>query len=259
MNDQTQHEGQNQQNNSVMTFRATPKMIFWVGLACGIVTAAVVGFFILLGMFLSGDKKLFADNDPADNNVPYEDPSGDPDPANIVVADVGASDHVFGKQDAPITIVEFSDLECPYCARFHPTMEQVMKEYEGQVRWVYRHFPLESIHPTARTRAEASECMANQKGNDAFWKYISRIFTDGAGSKEQLTSLAVELGADQNKFKTCLDNREFSDKVESDAAQAQAAGAQGTPYSVIVKGEQKIPLSGAASYSQISSILDSLK
>ena len=85
---------------------------------------------------------------------------------------VTAEDHLFGNPDAPVTIIEYSDFECPYCARFHPTLEQVVAESNGSVNWVYRHWP---IHNTIE-KLVAAECVAKIKGNDAFWKYADLLF-----------------------------------------------------------------------------------
>jgi protein-disulfide isomerase len=88
---------------------------------------------------------------------------------------VDQTDHITGSQNAKLTIIEFSDLECPYCKQVHPTIKQVMEKYSADVRWVYRHLPL-SIHPNALSAAVASECAAELGGNDAFWQFIDAIF-----------------------------------------------------------------------------------
>lgn len=90
--------------------------------------------------------------------------------------EVAEEDHIRGNPNAPITLVEFSDFECPFCRRFHPTVQQAMAEYGDQIRWVYKHFPLDQIHPQARPAAEASECIAEQKGDEGFWQFTDAIF-----------------------------------------------------------------------------------
>ena len=99
------------------------------------------------------------------------------DPENAVsdYAPLTDADHVRGDRNAPIVMIEYSDYECPFCSRFHPTMKQVMQEYEGQIAWAYRHFPL-SFHPYAQVLAEGSECVAELGGNDAFWEFTDAIY-----------------------------------------------------------------------------------
>lgn len=93
------------------------------------------------------------------------------------VAPVSPDEHIFGNPNASIFIIEYSDLECPFCKRFHETMKQAMEKYgkNGQVAWVYRHFPLDAIHSKARKEAEATECAAEQGGNEMFWKYTNKL------------------------------------------------------------------------------------
>jgi protein-disulfide isomerase len=88
-------------------------------------------------------------------------------------------DHARGAANAPVTIIEYSDLDCPFCQRLHPTLLTIMQEYEGEVAWVYRHLPLEQLHPNAPLLAEASECVAELGGNEAFWKFVDGYFSSG--------------------------------------------------------------------------------
>ena len=90
---------------------------------------------------------------------------------------VESNEHILGNiNTAKVTIVEYSDFECPFCARFHPILEKVYNESNGEIAWVYRQFPLVQIHKNAMERAIASECIASIKGNDAFWKYADLLF-----------------------------------------------------------------------------------
>ncbi len=100
--------------------------------------------------------------------------------AEITIDPITLEDHYFGSKDAEIVIIEYSDLECPYCSRFHQTMHQVIKDYNGKVAWVYRHLPLESIHPNSFNKALASECVAEIGGDAKFWLYIDTIFDKAA-------------------------------------------------------------------------------
>lgn len=98
----------------------------------------------------------------------------------IPVDPVASTDHVRGNRNARIAMIEYSDLQCPFCKQFHPTAQRVVDEYKGQVLWVYRHFPLDQgpnpLHPVARRAAEGSECVAELAGEDGFWKYVDAVF-----------------------------------------------------------------------------------
>ncbi|NOY15230.1 MAG: thioredoxin domain-containing protein [bacterium] len=112
-----------------------------------------------------------------------------PDPKN---------DHWRGSTEARFVLVEYSDFECPFCKRFHATVRRLVDENKDQLAWVYRHLPLDAIHPYARVEAEASECAAEIGGNDGFWKYADGLFekTKSNGrsfDKDSLESLAAEL------------------------------------------------------------------
>jgi protein-disulfide isomerase len=90
---------------------------------------------------------------------------------------VSADDHIIGDVNAEIIIVEYSDLDCPFCKVFHNTMHQVVNQSEGKVAWVYRHYPIPQLHPNAPLKAEESECAWELGGNDAFWKYADKVFS----------------------------------------------------------------------------------
>lgn len=93
------------------------------------------------------------------------------------VPPVEEGEHILGNPaTAQITLIEYSDFECPFCAKFHPTLKRIVGEANGNIAWVYRQFPLTQIHQHALERAIASECIAKIKGNDAFWKYADLLF-----------------------------------------------------------------------------------
>ncbi len=94
---------------------------------------------------------------------------------DIEVPALAADDRYLGNINADVVIIEYSDIDCPFCKRFHPTMERIAQEYGSKIAWVYRHFPLDSLHPEARTKAEATECVAQLAGNEVFWRYLKTL------------------------------------------------------------------------------------
>ncbi len=167
-----------------------------------------------------------------------------------------------GNKNAAVTLVEYSDFECPYCARFHPTLQQVMKDYGDKVRWVYRHYPL-PFHPNAQKAAEGSECVAKLGGNDAFWKYADAIIAenDKLGGKltpESIPAAAAIAGVNASSFKTCLDSGEMAAKVKEVQDKGSAAGISGTPGTVVItKDGTQTYINGAQPIDQVKLIIDS--
>lgn len=163
------------------------------------------------------------------------------------IVPVSSDDHIFGDPDAPIKIVEFSDLECPFCKNFHYTLKNVVEMYDGKVAWVYRHFPLDSLHPKARKEAEATECAAELGGNEKFWEYMDAMMeitpsNNGLDPKE-LPVLAVQVGLDKTKFEECMNSGKYLQKIDAMVQDGIKSGAEGTPFSVVVteKGKSVIP------------------
>lgn len=237
--------------------KLSPKTSFFAGLGAMLAVFFVVGFFVLLGIVLKDRDKKTAAPAPAT----ADSGAAPAAPAEINLQPISDDDWVRGQRDAKISVVEFSDLECPFCKSFHPTMQRLIKEYPNDVKWVWRHFPLTSLHPKAPKEAEAAECAGELGGNDGFWKYVDRLFevtpSNNGLDPAELPKIATTVGLDESKFTACLDSGKYSQKVADQAQDAVAAGAQGTPYSVIVVGDEKIPVSGALPYEQIKSFVDS--
>ena len=169
------------------------------------------------------------------------------EPARIEVSAIGPSR---GPEDAPITLVEFSDFECPFCVRVLPTLDQVQETYGDQVRIVYRQFPLNAIHPNAQLSAEASLC-ADAQGK--FWEMHDAIFeARGKADADGLKTMAADLGMDSEVFGACLDSREFRDQVAADLEAGRQAGVTGTP-ALFINGRF---LSGAQPFNVVSRVID---
>jgi protein-disulfide isomerase len=180
------------------------------------------------------------------------------------ITPVNAKDHILGNPDAAVTIVEYSDMECPFCKIFHNTLKQIIEEYgkSGQVAWVYRHFPLSNLHSKARTEAIAAECAAELGGNEIFWKYLNRFFeltpsNDRTNISIVLPQIARELGLNEKDWNDCLASERHNDRIQADIKNALLTGGTGTPWSIIVtKSGKKFPLSGAQPYNEVKQLIE---
>ena len=175
-----------------------------------------------------------------------------------------SQDHIRGNIDAPVKIVEFSDMECPFCKKFHQTMLQVMEEYEktNKVAWIYRHFPIEQLHSKAKKSAEASECAGELGGNNAFWKYLDKYFEITPSNNQidlaELPKIAESIGLNKTQFENCLNSGKYSEKIEAQIQDAENSGARGTPYSIVIdKNNKKYPINGAYPYEDVRQIIES--
>ncbi|HEY4505235.1 MAG TPA: thioredoxin domain-containing protein [Candidatus Paceibacterota bacterium] len=184
---------------------------------------------------------------------------------DIEMRAITSEDHILGNPNADIIIVEYSDLECPYCKAFHSTLKQVMADYgsNGKVAWVYRHFPIDQLHSKARKEAEATECANELGGNEKFWQYINMLY-DTTNSNDsldlaQLPIIAKNVGLDVKAFNECLSSGRYSAKVEADYQDAVKAGGKGTPNSILVsKDGTKTTVQGAQPYANLKAIIDAL-
>lgn len=181
-----------------------------------------------------------------------------------VIEPVTADDHIRGNPNAPILLVEYSDYDCPFCKAFHETMQQIMGEYgaDGKVAWVYRQFPLQQLHPNAPKLAAASECVAGLGGNDAFWRFTDLVFgerdTNEFTDLARLPEFAETSGVDKGQFEVCYNSGKYDDVIANDLSAAIAAGGNGTPYTVVLVGDQKGIINGAQPYANVRQIIEQL-
>jgi len=154
-------------------------------------------------------------------------------------------------------IITYTDFECPYCQKFHPVAEQIKKEYGDKVAIVYRNYPL-AFHPKAEKTAEATECVAELGGNEAYWKMADLIFAQMPNLEvSQLGTLASSLGINEAKFNECVDSGKYADKIKAEMDIAASAGIQGTPGSAIIgKNGKREFIPGALPYEQVKQLLD---
>jgi protein-disulfide isomerase len=154
-----------------------------------------------------------------------------------------------GAANAPIQLVEFSDFQCPFCARAHSTVQQVLTTYGDKVRFVYRHYPLPN-HPNAKPAAEASACALEQ---DRFWPFHDRLFANTSKlADSDLKAHAASIGLDVAAFNACFDSRKYKDQVERDIDEAGDAGVTGTP-AFFINGR---PLEGAQPFDAFKRLID---
>lgn len=263
-------ESMNQNNNKGSIFdQMDSKTTFIVGVVTAILALGTLGFVLLGSCMLTGGCSAAGPNGNAavadntgnagntGNNAPSptpNQPSAGQQPSGEVPG-IQDDDHIRGAADAPVTLIEYSDFECPFCGRFVPTVEQVLDEYDGQVKVVYRHFPLNSIHPQAEPAAEAAEC-AGEQGQ--FWEFHDALFENqNQLGPDYYTQLAGELGLNTSSFQDCLDSDRMMQKVRQDLQEGQAAGVTGTPGSFIIgpNGETQM-IKGAQPFSQVKTLID---
>jgi protein-disulfide isomerase len=181
-----------------------------------------------------------------------------------IIRPIGANDHLLGSPKARVLIVEYSDTECPYCKMFHSTMLSIMQNYgqDGNVAWVYRHYPIAELHSKSFNEAVATECAGNLGGNSKFWEYTDKVYevtpSNNGLDPAELTNIATAIGLSSTAFDTCLGSGEFDPRVNLDIKNAEELGIAGTPYSVIIdnKTNQYYPIDGAYPYASLKSAID---
>jgi len=172
-------------------------------------------------------------------------------PVAIAVPAIDENDHVKGNKDAKVSVIEYSDFECPFCLRHNKDMDKIFTEYKDSIKVTFRHFPL-SFHPEAQKAAEAAECAGEQ---NKFWEMHDLIF---AANENQTMSVAEwkkqakTLGLVVAQFDKCLDDGKYADKIKADLSEGQSIGISGTPATFI---NGKV-FSGAVGYEALKSEIE---
>lgn len=223
-----------------------------------IIAGAVVfaGLLIAAGVFFGDQGQNPQDNTENNNQAASAQ--------QINIADVSEEDYIRGNIDATLAIVEYSDPECPFCKRFHSTMQQVRENYsDNEVAWVYRHFPIQQLHSKAPQEAQAMECAGQISGQDAFWQFADILYEETPSNDgldlDRLPDFAEQAGVDVTAFNECRSGDTHQDLVQAEYQDAVDAGAQGTPYSVIVtqRGDT-FALPGAVPFQPMTQIIDTV-
>jgi len=150
-------------------------------------------------------------------------------------------DHVRGNATAAVSLIEYTDFECPFCKRFHVTPKTLLDRYGGRVNWVVRNYPLPFHDPAARKESLAAECVAQLAGNDVYWKYADAVFastrSNGAGLPDEhsVEKLAVALGVKDSSMTACMNDPKgvAAGRVDEDVSDGSAAGVSGTPATIV--------------------------
>lgn len=236
----------------------------------GLTTPAAIvifGFLLSAGVFLG----LRYSNRGQQQTLPAKEETTLQPTANQAEVQVSIDDNpVLGdRETAKIAIVEFSDYECPYCARFKDeTFNQIKENYidSGQVILVFRDFPLSFHDPAATREANAAACVREQGGDQAFWRYHDLIFANTAGNgqglnEEELVDLAGDLEVNPGQLKTCIQNNENIGEIEQDISAAAEIGITGTPGFVIgsLDGQGNVvgvKITGARPYDDFKTVIE---
>jgi len=238
-----EHEG------GKVVYKTPPNIAFVLGILSGITIASLVALGLMysvlktdanegnLGTSNTNTKVAGVDTVNTNTAAPAV---ADPTPTKVDIA-LTADDHIRGDENAPVTLVEYSDFECSYCGRVQSTIDQLLEEYDGQVRLIFRHFPL-SFHTNAQKAGEASECAADQ---GKFWEIHDLMFENqSALAVDDLKGYAADLGLNTSTFNDCLDNGTHATTVSDGLTVGGALGVQGTPATFVngtlVSGAQPI-------------------
>ena len=234
-----------------------PKTAFIIGLITGLLALCTLGFFILLSKEIKGGSLTVKNNNQPSantningNNVVQPDANSG-QPVNITITN---SDHILGNKNAQVKLVEYSDFQCPFCGAFQSTVQQVLKDYGNKIALVYRHFPLDSLHPNARPAAEASECVFEQKGDEGFFKFSDSLYAnqDKLGT-DYYKQLAQGMSLNMNKFNDCVSSGKYKQKVEDQYQSGLTYGVNGTPGNFV----NGVSVKGAVPLSNLKQIIDS--
>ncbi len=217
------------------------------------ISIIIVGLIIGGAIFINGSGDSSKKNIPTGQTAQVLPNSGLPSgqPSAIQTFEITKSNHIRGDFNAPVTLVEFSDFQCPFCGRHEPTLNKILNDYPKQVRLVYKHFPL-PFHQYGQKAAEASEC-ADEQGK--FWEYHDKLFENQSDfSIDNFKKWAADLKLNTGQFNSCLDSGKYTNKVQADYQEGAQKGVNGTP-ATFINGQM---ISGALPYGSFQQVIDSI-
>lgn len=194
-------------------------------------------------------------------SAPKTSPLYDGDPS--LVRPVSTADHIFGNPAARVFIIEYADFNCEYCRGFHDTLHQIVANEgaDGEVAWIFRHFPLAEPPSDAFSLARAAECAAEVGGNEAFWEFSTLLYKNQPVAPADIGAIAAAAKLPSETFATCYASESASaplvERVMRDRQNALDMGAQGTPFSIILAtGQSPVVVAAAYSYDAVKSLVD---
>jgi len=207
------------------------------------ISIIIIGVIIALGVIIVRGNLSFKEVEAPKNIEPMIN--------SISLSSITDKDHILGSASAPVTIIEYSDLGCPFCAEFHTTMLKVMETYgtTGQVNWVYRHFPNTESHPLSREASILAECTGQTRGKESFWTFVETIFTlqksegiEAILTDEKINKALESVGMDTASKELCLSYGHLIAKVDADYADGLRIAEKnpkefGTPYIIMISGK----------------------
>ncbi|MEZ4102994.1 MAG: thioredoxin domain-containing protein [Candidatus Paceibacterota bacterium] len=202
----------------------------------------VAGVLVALAIVFSSSGKTVVDSSNKTND-------------NLAIEEVTEEDFIKGDKNAEITVVEYSDFSCSFCARYHPTMKRLVEEFDGKVRWVYRHLPIFN-----KPAAVASSCVGNILGDESFFLYADKLFENQKDiNQDFLKKEALVLGVNESDYDTCINDQALNDKISRDFTKIRVlAGFNATPHTVIIDSDGNMyPFSGALPYEEVSALVES--
>ncbi len=233
-------------------FNAPPKMTFALGIMVGVSLISLLGFILSFTAYrnaVDGGTTQKAAVTNTNTAVAAANTNAAPAaPVNIAIDP--KTDWITGNKNAKVTVVEFSDYQCPYCGQFETSVNQMMTDYGSKIRLVYKNYPLTSIHPFAQKAAETAECAGAQ---GKYWQMHDKLFANQATlSNDNFKQWAKDLGLNTTKFNTCLDNSQTAAKIAADQKYGDTVGVTGTPTTFV----DGIAIQGAQSYDTLKGLID---
>ncbi|MEY2664919.1 MAG: hypothetical protein RLZZ480_24 [Candidatus Parcubacteria bacterium] len=220
--------------------------------------AIIVGFaMIALAVFFTASKY-------SSSTPPMPEDGSSSKTVNSTPRQIDSSDYIRGNPNAQILIVEYGDYDCPFCKQYHEALSQIMDEFGvgGRVAWVYRQYPIAQLHPNSPNVSKAALCVGSVGGNEAFWKFTDMIFEnrdiEEPTNPVKLPEYAEAAGVSKEAYLACLDSNKMEEPLKRDIEDAFNIGARGTPYTVVMVGNEQAVINGAQSFDIVKSIIENL-